>query len=120
MPFDKAAYHREYMRNRYQNDPEFRARQLAATAETNRRNRQRFQEFKATLKCERCGESDPAALDFHHLDPSEKDHELSNAMNKWGWSRVMREIEKCIVLCANCHRKEHARQRGGTATSTLS
>ena len=66
-----------------------------------------FIEYKKTLKCSECGENHPAVLDFHHLDPSEKEFNLSDQI----WCRkkedVISEINKCIVLCANCHRKLH-------------
>ncbi|MEL0011655.1 MAG: HNH endonuclease, partial [Bacteroidota bacterium] len=58
--------------------------------------------------CEMCGESHPAALDFHHRDPSEKDTNLASVVGM-GWSRdrIIREINKCDVICSNCHRKLH-------------
>ena len=58
--------------------------------------------------CVCCGESDFACLDFHHLVSEEKDNSLSNAIaNKWGKERIDNEINKCSVLCSNCHRKLH-------------
>lgn len=58
--------------------------------------------------CVSCGESDLACLDFHHLITEEKDNSLSNAIaNKWGKERIDNEIDKCSVLCSNCHRKLH-------------
>jgi len=68
-----------------------------------------FQEFKATLKCSRCSENHPACLQFHHRDPTKKDLEVSVAVQR-GWSikRILEEIAKCDVLCANCHIKAHA------------
>ncbi|WP_135821841.1 homing endonuclease associated repeat-containing protein [Halostella litorea] len=56
--------------------------------------------------CERCGEGNPACLDFHH--PGEKDLGIS-AMVVYGYSKanIGEEINRCTVLCANCHRKEH-------------
>lgn len=63
-------------------------------------------EIKSKLKCSQCGENHPATLDFHHLNPKEKvfniGHHVTN--NK---ETILKEIEKCIVLCANCHRKLH-------------
>lgn len=47
------------------------------------------------------------ALDFHHLNPSEKDLEVS-LLTRYSTKRVKDEIRKCVVLCANCHRKLHA------------
>lgn len=67
-----------------------------------------FQEFKKTLKCTRCPETHPACLHFHHLDPSQKDMAIANAVRSWSRKRLMAEIDKCEILCANCHAKEHA------------
>lgn len=59
-------------------------------------------------QCARCGyDSHPAALDFHHRDPSEKDFKISNG-NTIAWDKVKVELDKCELLCANCHRIEHA------------
>lgn len=67
-----------------------------------------LKEYKKNLKCEKCGENFWACLDFHHLDPDIKEHNISNIC-KTGWckKRILKEINKCIVLCANCHRKIH-------------
>jgi hypothetical protein len=57
--------------------------------------------------CIRCGEADPPCLDFHHL--RDKDSVVAGlACAGWSVERVRREIAKCVVLCANCHRKFHA------------
>jgi len=68
-----------------------------------------IEEYKANLKCQLCEEKTTICLEFHHLNPSKKDFNLGMAKN-WGWGieRVRREIKKCAVLCANCHRKVHA------------
>lgn len=65
-------------------------------------------DYKSTLQCSRCPESHPACLEFHHRNPAEKEINLAWTVS-WGWSteRIEREIAKCIVLCANCHRKQH-------------
>jgi hypothetical protein len=64
--------------------------------------------YKRGLSCERCPERDPVCLQFHHKDPKEKDLGISDAIkNGWGIDRLRREIEKCQVLCANCHLKIH-------------
>jgi hypothetical protein len=65
-----------------------------------------FFELKKGLKCETCGFNHPAALDFHHIDPTQKKFAISpNRHNK---KEVLEEIKKCKVLCSNCHRIEHA------------
>ena len=67
-----------------------------------------FKEFKSKLKCILCNENHIATLHFHHLDPSIKEIDLPTAV-RLGWSRdkLEKEINKCVVLCANCHAKEH-------------
>lgn len=58
--------------------------------------------------CVKCGEDHLACLEFHHRDPEQKDFQLSDVHNKRFCSkRIQKEIDKCDVLCANCHRKEH-------------
>lgn len=67
-----------------------------------------YQQFKQTLKCILCSENHPATLQFHHLNPNEKEMEVSLAItNGWSFTRIQEEIKKCVVLCANCHMKEH-------------
>lgn len=51
-----------------------------------------------------------AALEFHHLDPTEKEFNLSKMGSKC-WEAIKTELDKCILLCANCHREEHERLR---------
>jgi hypothetical protein len=63
--------------------------------------------YKQTLKCIRCGENHPATLDFHHTNPDEKDGDIATLVQHYSIERLKREIAKCIVLCSNCHRKEH-------------
>ena len=58
-------------------------------------------------KCERCGWSgDPVAFDFHHLDPALK--EVSLNMSTQSRVAMLKELEKCILLCTRCHRLEHS------------
>lgn len=73
--------------------------------------REWLQGYKKTLKCNRCEEDHPATLDFHHEDGSRKEYPVSELISR-GWSkkRIQEEIEKCEVLCANCHRKHHAEE----------
>ncbi len=49
-----------------------------------------------------------AALEFHHPDPVQKDFSISADGSTRSWARVRLEIEKCVLLCANCHREVHA------------
>ena len=59
--------------------------------------------------CESCGyDKCPEALEFHHLDPSEKEANW-NKIRLWSWKKCTQELDKCALLCSNCHREEHAR-----------
>lgn len=59
--------------------------------------------------CVRCGENDPTCLDFHHINPKTKDSTISRMLcNNHTKETILNEITKCIVFCANCHRKFHA------------
>lgn len=70
-------------------------------------------DYKSTLKCERCDENHPATLDFHHLDPSKKEYEVSQMITARFLSKeaILNEMKKCIVLCSNCHRKLHFEEK---------
>ena len=60
-------------------------------------------------KCEYCGyNQNISALDFHHLDPSTKSFQLdSRHFSNTNLESLQEELDKCILLCANCHREEH-------------
>lgn len=58
-------------------------------------------------KCASCGGTfHQAVYDFHHLDPSIKEARSSIFLN-WSWKKLKTELDKCILLCSNCHRIEH-------------
>ncbi len=86
------------------------------TIDRNKRNKKKgrdwYTEYKSTLKCVKCGENHPACLDFHHSDPTQKDIEVSKLIGStFSIKYIMKEINKCEVLCANCHRKFHYNER---------
>jgi hypothetical protein len=66
-----------------------------------------YDEYKSTLKCSKCNENDPCCLDFHHIDPNNKKNNVSCLLNRYSWNTILQEIQKCIVLCKNCHFKHH-------------
>ncbi len=65
---------------------------------------------KLASLCKECGEKDPRTLDFHHRDPNEKSFNLSSFASH-SIRQLKAEIEKCDVLCANCHRIHHYEER---------
>ena len=48
------------------------------------------------------------ALEFHHLDSSQKDFSISEKGYTRSWLKVREELDKCALVCANCHRELHA------------
>lgn len=82
------------------------------------RRKQIKQELQAQLLaylsdryCEQCGISDPRVLDFDHIDRAHKSFSISRALTDGvHWSKILAEIQKCQILCANCHRIRTATQ----------
>ncbi len=76
-----------------------------------KRNSERLMEWKHTQQCLHCENNNPITLDLHHRDPLEDDVWIADVFRNWSWKRLKEEIDKCDVLCANCHRIEHHRLR---------
>ena len=61
--------------------------------------------------CAHCGyDKYYGALEFHHKDPTQKDVNW-NKLRLRSWDRVLVELDRCEMLCSNCHREEHHRLR---------
>lgn len=58
--------------------------------------------------CRKCGETRLYILDFHHIDPKEKEFSVADVIGR-GNKSIAEEAKKCICLCANCHREFHHR-----------
>ena len=100
----RAAYCKNYGADWYQRNKE---QVKAASNDRKRRLRTEWVEYKASLSCTRCGASHPAIIDFHHNDPSEKEHNIFRLASKGAVDKLKEELKKCTVLCANCHRIHH-------------
>jgi hypothetical protein len=75
--------------------------------------------YKAAHGCSGCGESDPVVLDFDHRDSSIKKTNIASMVSdRYSLEIIKKEIAKCDILCANCHRRktfregDHLRRRG--------
>jgi hypothetical protein len=66
--------------------------------------------YLAAHPCVDCGEADPVVLDFDHVDG--KSMAISAGLIGWSIARIIQEIRKCEVRCANCHRRRTAKQLG--------
>lgn len=99
---------------KYQRDPEYRERVLVYSRARRRRKLQPLKDLVQRVKegasCARCGFIGLAAcFDFHHRDSERKDFTISSAVGNWQMTveRLQREIDKCDLVCANCHRIIH-------------
>ncbi len=65
--------------------------------------KQRLTEIKQSSGCKDCGESNPIVLDFDHI--RDKKYNVSRMIHDgFSWKAISKEIQKCEVVCANCHR----------------
>jgi hypothetical protein len=61
--------------------------------------------YKMNKGCSRCGFNEhPVALEFNHIEPSQKVKTVSQLVKKGVIKNIKAEIEKCHILCSNCHR----------------
>ena len=96
-----------------QKDKKHKAQGLCSTCYDTKRKRIRRRNNKLKAigylggGCRVCGYSEcVAALEFHHLDPSEKEDE-PNILLRGTWEKLKKELDKCILLCSNHHREIH-------------
>jgi uncharacterized OB-fold protein len=76
---------------------------------TTERFRRRKKQAVAYLggRCIDCGGVFPYHVyDFHHLDPTRKDVQFT-VLRRRSWEAITQELDKCVLLCANCHRIRH-------------
>jgi hypothetical protein len=105
--------HKEWNRQHYE-------RNKATYIATAKRNSARYYaesgdrilEYLRNHPCVDCGEADPLVLEFDHRDRSIKRLAISAMLSRFGWAEIEREIDKCDVRCANCHRRRTALQLG--------
>lgn len=86
----------------------------------NKRESERYWEKKAFVesqkqKCAKCGDTRVYVLDFHHRDPTQKDFTICQ-YKRGSQETIQKEIDKCIVLCANCHREFHYLEKQNNIT----
>jgi hypothetical protein len=102
-----AAYHREhYLKNRQRYIDQAAVQKRALRLE---RTKFLIDYFRAH-PCVDCGERDPVVLEFDHL--RDKEFDISQKLITFSWRRILKEIDKCEVVCANCHRRRTATRRG--------
>lgn len=112
MPYTDKEKQKEASRRHYLlNKEKMKKRARAWTDERNAKNKEIVKQYLLAHPCVDCGEKDIIVLEFDHL----RDKVLPIAeilKNGWREERLMNEINKCEVRCANCHRRKTARQLG--------
>lgn len=89
--------------------------EAARTRRHREKLRAKVREYKTSKACMDCGETHPACLQFHHRDPSQKIEQINRlVLRKRSTTELWAEIEKCDVLCANCHAKRHWNNQNAT------
>lgn len=83
----------------------------------NKRETERYWEKRAFIDaqrdfCAKCGDTRTYVLDFHHRNPDEKSFTIGK-MKKGAEETLQKEIDKCVCLCANCHREFHHLEKMG-------
>jgi hypothetical protein len=112
------ACHAAYRRSHYQrNKPEYIAREVDRIRRRRTENRRLVCAYLRSHPCVDCGERDIVTLQFDHRDRATKLQDVSLLVIGKSWSIVSREIEKCEVRCANCHRRRTASQLGWRGAS---
>jgi 5-methylcytosine-specific restriction endonuclease McrA len=91
-------------------DGRYRCKKCASEAVQKRREKTKelLVEYKGG-KCEICGyDKCVEALEFHHINPDEKDFGIGHKGYTRSFERNKAEVDKCILVCANCHREIHS------------
>jgi len=78
--------------------------------ETYYRNKKIIDNYKQLHPCN-CGENDINCLEFHHRDPSNKIFDIYSKGKETSIKKLKAEIEKCDIVCKNCHTKIHNKNR---------
>lgn len=99
-------------RERYSKDFKVREKAKQKTYERITKNKEKAVEYLGG-KCLDCNGIFPQEVyDFHHVDPSTKEKELTSARFQ-SWDNYKKELDKCVLLCSNCHRIRHRKEKHG-------
>ena len=80
---------------------------IARSAENKKKHKEAWTEYKSKQSCALCGENHPATFDFHHVVRGPDNVKINKLVKNSSYKKIYEELKKCIVLCANCHRKLH-------------
>lgn len=95
----------------YRESPAEKLRMRITAQETMNRNNEYLLQYLLKHPCIDCGETDPIVLEFDHRD-DKSDNVANMVFRRLGIERLQREIDKCDIRCANCHRRKSHIFRG--------
>lgn len=102
---------KEYQAKWYQDNQEIQKSRVKVFNEKIReRNRAFLLEYLLAHPCTDCGEVDPVVLEFDHL--RDKEYGISQMISFASINSILEEIDKCEVVCANCHKRRTAKRAG--------
>lgn len=105
MAYTDPEQRRAYKRGWYKRNA---AKVKAEVRDRKRKLARQLREYKEERGCTYCPEDSFYCLDFHHIN-SDKEFNVSKMVsNGYSWDKILQEINKCVLVCANCHRKLHA------------
>jgi 5-methylcytosine-specific restriction endonuclease McrA len=107
MPYKDKDKQKRYLAENYQQNSEKYQAQRRERFEINRRF---IIQYLEEHPCIVCGEDDILVLDFDHRNPMDKSRNINKAVKQFGPVRLKEEIDKCDILCSNCHRRKTAKQ----------
>lgn len=98
---------KEFNAKNYANSESRRLKSAERNKARIEKHRSIIHRHKRMYGCQICGEKEVCVLDYHHLDPTEKESNIGVILTH-AWKTIKKEIKKCVILCSNCHRKHHA------------
>jgi len=105
-----AKYHREYY---HRNKEKILSKKIAGQKIRRQIAIKHLRDYKGRIGCLDCGEKNPIVLDFDHKYQDTKKDSVSNMVkSNYGMEKIMAEVNKCEVVCANCHRIRTHKQCG--------
>lgn len=103
--------HSEYESGKWKNSIERRFKKTETQKNRTLRNEKFIWDILSSSKCMDCGNDNPVVLEFDHLDPNVKFKNISDMKSQaYSIKTIQKEIDKCDVVCANCHRIRTAKQ----------
>lgn len=109
-PWCRDCFKANWRRRYYERHEDYRDKHNRSRNKIRCENARKVFEYLSRNNCVNCGESDPVVLEFDHRERNEKVESISNLIRNSSWERIKSEIEKCDVLCANCHRRKTAEE----------